>query len=149
MSVTTKGGQKLFLDNKLIGTNKYNHSDFNWKDVLLLGYSTDLKNRFTGKIRNLEYKSLEEEEDKKDGVKLQTDEEDDSELLELHDDDITAVDTADDVTEVEVDDDVTDVDTAEEEPDDDDFEDIEDDDHDLVEFAEERELEQDLELAEI
>jgi len=37
-------GQKLYVDNKLIGSNKYDHSDFNWKNSLQLCWNYDVRN---------------------------------------------------------------------------------------------------------
>lgn len=41
-------GQRVFIDNEFLGSNKHDHSNFNWKSEVRLGYSEDEGQRFQG-----------------------------------------------------------------------------------------------------
>lgn len=55
-------GCAVELDGTVTKTNEgVDHSDFNWADTIKLGYSADFTNVFDGKLRNVVYKTIEEE----------------------------------------------------------------------------------------
>lgn len=57
LRVVTGQGQRVYIDNKLVMTNRYDHSDYHWKTNLRIGYSSDLGS-FHGKLKNVRYYKL-------------------------------------------------------------------------------------------
>jgi len=51
----------LYVDNILIGTYAYDHSDFNWSSEIRLGYSEDCGDSYTGEFSEVRYYDLSEE----------------------------------------------------------------------------------------
>ena len=51
-------GANVYVDKELIGKLDRDHSDFDWKEHLCLGYSADMKVKFSGQIRNVAYGPL-------------------------------------------------------------------------------------------
>ena len=57
LRVITNVGQILYMDGKRVGKNRYDHSDFNWKNCLEIGYSHDI-GRYAGWIKNVYYRRI-------------------------------------------------------------------------------------------
>ena len=53
LTCKTGEGQKMIIDGKQVGTNNFDHSDFDWKERFYLGYSADDGSKFTGSIKDL------------------------------------------------------------------------------------------------
>jgi len=46
-------GQEAYIDKVKVGSHKYDHSDFNWKKEVNIGFSNDERIRFTGQIKDV------------------------------------------------------------------------------------------------
>lgn len=46
------------MDNVKVGWYKYDHSDFNWKTYIRIGWNYDLKKSMTGQMKNVQYYSI-------------------------------------------------------------------------------------------
>jgi hypothetical protein len=56
--VRDKVGQKAFIDGNPVGTSDFDHSDFDWKSEIRLGFSEDLKINFVGRMKDILYEKL-------------------------------------------------------------------------------------------
>jgi len=46
------------MDGVKVGWFKYDHSDYNWKQILRIGYAKDIKKSMNGQMKNIIVKPL-------------------------------------------------------------------------------------------
>ena len=57
LKVQDKIGQRLYMDGKLVGTNKYDHSDFHGKNTLIIGHGHH-RTMIGGEMKNIFYRKI-------------------------------------------------------------------------------------------
>lgn len=60
LTCQTGVGQKAYIDDVLVATHSYDHSDFDWKDIVRIGYSQDCGGNFYGEIKDVEIIAFQE-----------------------------------------------------------------------------------------